>query len=112
MATYTVFDEVNIDPYAGDYRFNIEKTVVPGAARGVIPPHTHHHRKQNDRVTTSQLSVFTIDAHLVHLFENLAALNPPVGQMVASLNVVLAENGEKIVTREDFEQFSEQVEEW
>lgn len=40
MATYTVFDEVNSDPYAGDYRFNIEKTVVPGAARGVIPP-TH-----------------------------------------------------------------------
>lgn len=63
-------------------------------------------------MTTSQVSIFTIDAHLVHLFENLAALNPPVGQMVAALNVVLAENGEKIVTREDFEQFSEQVEEW
>lgn len=42
----------------------------------------------------------------------LAALNPPVSQMVAALNVVLAENGEKIVTREDFELFLEQIEEW
>ena len=58
----------------------------------------------------SQVSHFTIDARLVHLFEKLAALNPPVGQMVAALNVVLAENGEKIVTREDFEQLIEQVE--
>ncbi|HCE3194503.1 hypothetical protein P3551_22290 [Vibrio parahaemolyticus] len=49
--------------------------------------------------------------HLVHLFEKLAELNPPVGQMVAALNVVLAENGEKIVTREDFELFLELVEE-
>jgi hypothetical protein len=32
--------------------------------------------------------------------------------MVAALNVVLVENGEKIVTREDFELFLEQVEEW
>tara|TARA_B100001059_G_C17828413_1_gene582981 strand:+ start:2081 stop:2203 length:123 start_codon:yes stop_codon:yes gene_type:complete len=39
------------------------------------------------------------------LFEKLAALNPPVGQMVAALNIVLAE---KIVTRDDFEL----VEEW
>ncbi|MFL7041032.1 hypothetical protein [Vibrio lentus] len=60
----------------------------------------------------SQESRFTIDARLVHLFEKLAALNPPVGQMVAALNVVLAENGETIVTREDFERFLEQVEEW
>ncbi|EGU39612.1 hypothetical protein [Vibrio splendidus] len=60
----------------------------------------------------SQESRITIDARLVHLFENLAALNPPVGQMVAALNVVLAENGETIVTREDFERFLEQVEEW
>lgn len=60
----------------------------------------------------SQESRFTIDIHLVHLFEKLAALNPPVGQMVAALNVVLAENGEKIVTREDFERFLEQLEEW
>ncbi|ABU69544.1 hypothetical protein HAS15_23245 [Vibrio campbellii] len=52
------------------------------------------------------------DGCLVHLFEKLAGLNPPVGQMVAALNVVLAENGEKIVTREDFEQFLEQIEEW
>ncbi|MCZ0761442.1 hypothetical protein [Vibrio diabolicus] len=44
------------------------------------------------------------------MFEKLAALNPPVGQMVAALNVVLAENGEKIVTREDFERFLELVE--
>ncbi|MFN1535578.1 hypothetical protein [Vibrio jasicida] len=60
----------------------------------------------------SQVSRFTIDARLVHLFEKLAALNPPVGQMVAALNVVLAENGEKIVTRKDFERFLEQVEAW
>lgn len=60
----------------------------------------------------SQESRFTIDIRLVHLFEKLAALNPPVGQMVAALNVVLAENGEKIVTREDFERFLEQVGEW
>ncbi|UTZ44723.1 hypothetical protein [Vibrio campbellii] len=60
----------------------------------------------------SQVSHFTIDARLVRLFEKLAALNPPVGQMVAALNVVLVENGEKIVTREDFEQFLEQIEEW
>lgn len=60
----------------------------------------------------SQVNHFTIDARLVHLFEKLAALNPPVGQMVVALNVVLAENGEKIVTREDFEQFLEQIEEW
>ncbi|HCM1502411.1 TPA: hypothetical protein N2941_004255 [Vibrio parahaemolyticus] len=59
----------------------------------------------------SQKSHFTIDARLVHLFEKLAALNPPVGQMVAALNVVLAENGEKIVTREDFERFLAQVDE-
>ena len=37
------------------------------------------------------------------MFEKLAALKPSVGQMVAALSVVLAENGEKIVTREDFE---------
>lgn len=60
----------------------------------------------------SQGSHFTIDARLVYLFEKLAALNPTIGQMVAALNVVLAENGEKIVTREDFELFLEQVEEW
>ncbi|MFS1904571.1 hypothetical protein BCU43_025450 (plasmid) [Vibrio lentus] len=60
----------------------------------------------------SQESRITIDARLVHLFEKLAALNPPVGQMVAALNVVLAANGEAIVTREDFERFLEQVEEW
>ncbi|MFL7053228.1 hypothetical protein BCS65_19245 [Vibrio cyclitrophicus] len=60
----------------------------------------------------SQESRFTIDIRLVHLFEKLAALNPPVGQMVAALNVVLTENGEKIVTREDFDRFLEQVEEW
>ncbi|EGQ7650377.1 hypothetical protein [Vibrio alginolyticus] len=59
----------------------------------------------------SQKSHFTIDDRLVHLFEKLAALNPPVGQMVAALNVVLAENGEKIVTREDFERFLAQVDE-
>ena len=53
-----------------------------------------------------------IDARLARLFEKLAALNPPVGQMVAALNVVLAENGEKIVTRGDFELFLEQVDEW
>ncbi|WP_196298774.1 hypothetical protein [Vibrio owensii] len=47
----------------------------------------------------SPVSYFTIDARLVHLFEKLAALN-----------VVLAENGEKIVTREDFELFLEQIE--
>lgn len=60
----------------------------------------------------SQESRFTIDIRLVHLFEKLAALNPPVGQMVSALNVVLVENGEKIVTREDFERFLEQVGEW
>lgn len=60
----------------------------------------------------SQESRFTIDIRLVHLFEKLAALNPPVGQMVAALNIVLAENGEKIATREDFDRFLEQVEEW
>ena len=60
----------------------------------------------------SQESRFTIDIRLVHLFEKLAALNPPVGQMVAALNVVLAENGETIVTKVDFEQFLEQLEEW
>ncbi|HHI5025289.1 TPA: hypothetical protein ACP5VK_004380 [Vibrio parahaemolyticus] len=60
----------------------------------------------------SQVSHFTIDSRLVHLFEKLVVINPPVGQMVAALNVVLAENGEKIVTREDFEQFLEQIEEW
>ncbi|EOU3287086.1 hypothetical protein ACNVJQ_004965 [Vibrio harveyi] len=60
----------------------------------------------------SRASHFTIDARLVHLFEKLAALNPPVGQMVAALNVVLAENGEKIVTREDFEMLLEQIEVW
>ena len=60
----------------------------------------------------SQVNHFTIDARLVHLFEKLAALNPPVGQMVVALNVVLAENGEKIVNREDFERFLEQVEAW
>ncbi|WP_085319470.1 hypothetical protein [Vibrio harveyi] len=58
----------------------------------------------------SRASHFTIDARLVHLFEKLAALNPPVGQMVAALNVVLAENGEKIVTQEDFEIFLDQIE--
>ncbi len=31
----------------------------------------------------SQESRFTIDIRLVHLFEKLAALNPPVGQIVA-----------------------------
>ncbi|HGS5072779.1 TPA: hypothetical protein ACMDVJ_004214 [Vibrio parahaemolyticus] len=61
-------------------------------------------------MTVSQKNHFTIDARLVRLFENLAALNPPVGQMVAALNVVLAEKGEKIVTRKDFELFLEQVE--
>ncbi|MHA2879053.1 hypothetical protein ACXZ7R_21995 [Vibrio campbellii] len=60
----------------------------------------------------SQESHFTIDSRLVHLFEKLAVINPPVDQMVAALNVVLAENGEKIVTREDFELFLDQVEEW
>ena len=58
----------------------------------------------------SQVNHFTIDARLVHLFEKLAAFNPPVGQMVAALNVVLAENGEKIVTQEDFEIFLDQIE--
>ena len=60
----------------------------------------------------SQKEQFTIDARLVRFFEKFAALNPPVGQMLAALNIVLAENGEKIVTREDFELFLEQVEEW
>jgi len=60
----------------------------------------------------SQGNSFIIDTRLIHLFEKLSALNPPVGQMVAALNVVLAENGEKIVTKEDFEQFLEQIEAW
>ncbi|EPP2131753.1 hypothetical protein ACUNB4_004645 [Vibrio alginolyticus] len=60
----------------------------------------------------SQEKQFMIDARLARLLEKLAALNPPVGQMVAALNVVLAENGEKIVTRGDFELFLEQVDEW
>ncbi|GBK97663.1 hypothetical protein VH1709_contig00010-0201 [Vibrio harveyi] len=32
--------------------------------------------------------------------------------MVVALNVVLAENSEKIVTREDFEMLLEQIEVW
>ena len=28
VATYTVFDEDNSDPYADDYRFNTEKTII------------------------------------------------------------------------------------
>lgn len=60
----------------------------------------------------SQVHYFTIDSRLVQLFEKLAALNPPVGQMVTALNVVLAENSEKIVTREDFEMLLEQIEVW
>lgn len=35
-----------------------------------------------------------------------------VDQMVAALNVVLAENSEKIVTKEDFEMLLEQIEVW
>lgn len=35
-----------------------------------------------------------------------------VDQMVPALNVVLAENSEKIVTKEDFEMLLEQIEVW
>ena len=55
---------------------------------------------------------FSIDACLVGLFEKLAELNPPVGQMVTALNVVLKENDERILGKEDFESFIEQVEDW
>lgn len=58
----------------------------------------------------SQDKQFMIDERLARLFKKLTALNPPVGQMVAALNVVLAENGEKIVTQEDFEIFLDQIE--
>lgn len=60
----------------------------------------------------SQDKQFMIDGRLARLFRKLAALNLPVGQMIAALNVVLAESGEKIVTRADFENFLEQMEEW
>ncbi|GEM77548.1 hypothetical protein [Vibrio sagamiensis] len=60
----------------------------------------------------SQGKQFSIDARMVALFDQLAALNPKVGQMVAALNVSLSQAGEKIETREDFEVFVEQIEEW
>jgi hypothetical protein len=47
-----------------------------------------------------------------HLFEKLAALNLPFGQIAAALNIVPAENDKKRVTRDDFERFLEQVEAW
>ncbi|CDU13663.1 hypothetical protein [Vibrio coralliirubri] len=58
------------------------------------------------------MKTYIIDDRLVHLFEKLAAINPSVREMIAALNVVLTENGEKIVTREDFELFLDQVKAW
>jgi hypothetical protein len=49
---------------------------------------------------------------LARLFEKLVAVNPPVGQMVTALNVVLGEANEKIESQQDFEHFLEQIEEW
>lgn len=46
------------------------------------------------------------------MFEKLAALNLPFGQIAAALNIVPAENDKKRVTRDDFERFLEQVEAW
>ncbi|WP_167325144.1 hypothetical protein [Vibrio sagamiensis] len=42
---------------------------------------------------------------MVALFDQLAALNPKVSQMVAALNVSLSQAGVKIETREYFEAF-------
>ncbi|MCG7500018.1 hypothetical protein MHO82_24450 [Vibrio sp. Of7-15] len=53
---------------------------------------------------------YTVDARLIGLFEKLAALNPPIGEMIAALNIVLKESGEKIENEEDFLRFLEQVE--
>lgn len=58
------------------------------------------------------MKTYIIDDRLVHLLEKLAAINPSVREMIAALNVVLTENGEKIVTREDFELFLDQVKAW
>jgi len=55
---------------------------------------------------------FNLDSRLVALFEKLAALNPPVGQIVAAINVVLKERGERIVGKDEFASFIEQVEDW
>ncbi|MGR5559555.1 LPD25 domain-containing protein [Vibrio fortis] len=55
---------------------------------------------------------FSINARLARLFEKLVAVNPPVGQMVTALNVVLGEANEKIESQQDFEHFLEQIEEW
>ncbi|MEZ8789664.1 hypothetical protein AB4391_20035 [Vibrio lentus] len=56
------------------------------------------------------MKAFVLDTRLVRLFERLAALNPPVGQMVKALNVVLQQSGSHIESKQDFCDFIEQVE--
>ena len=56
------------------------------------------------------MKAFVLDTRLVRLFERLAALNPPLGQMVSALNVVLQQSGSHIESKQDFCDFIEQVE--
>ena len=57
------------------------------------------------------MSKYLIDARLVKLFDDLKALNPKVGVMVNALNVVLGPD-EQIVSKEDFMDFLDAVDEW
>ncbi|OOF28937.1 hypothetical protein BZJ20_15510 [Salinivibrio proteolyticus] len=53
-----------------------------------------------------------MDARLYQLYQNLAAINPPVGQVIAALNVCLRPHGWVIATIEDFEAFLMAAEAW
>ena len=53
---------------------------------------------------------FYIDQRLVNLYNELKAQNPSVRVMIAALNIALEQGGQRIVTKEDFERFIEQVE--
>jgi hypothetical protein len=53
-----------------------------------------------------------MDARLYQLYQNLAAINPPIGQVIAALNVCLRPHGWVIATIEDFEEFLMAAEAW
>ncbi|ULN67389.1 hypothetical protein MID13_23765 (plasmid) [Vibrio gigantis] len=55
------------------------------------------------------MKTYIIDDRLVHLFEKLATFNPPVGEMIAALNIALKPSEQKIETRQDFECFIDQI---
>lgn len=53
---------------------------------------------------------FYINQRLVKLYHKLKAQNPSFRVTIAALNIALEQGGQRIITKEDFERFIEQVE--